>query len=206
MQKPTPPLLVTSTRRQPRLAFYMGCCPHRRTDRVSLGKRACAAPSSAARAGARVFVEGGSNAGRVLRVGRTVPFRRKQCVSPAPVATPATEAAAARSPSIHSDVAAPCCIACLHRNAHQTCARTVRSWFLERSRSALLMKLLSAATALLQAGQGGRRASPRRRPGTAHECPDCGVHGLLYTSYERPSGSAHRVLAWCPECLTTVEL
>ena len=46
---------------------------------------------------------------------------------------------------------------------------------LERSRAALLMKLPSAAASAaarrLHACQGGRRAPPRRRPGTAHELP-----------------------------------
>jgi hypothetical protein len=82
--------------------------------------------------------------------------------------------------------------------------------FPERSRSALLMKLLSAATALQLAGYKPARVVGERHLDAAQaqrmSCPDCGAHGLRYNSYERPSGSAHRGLAWCPECLTTVEL
>jgi hypothetical protein len=82
--------------------------------------------------------------------------------------------------------------------------------FLERPRSALLMKLLSAATALQLAGYKPARVVGERHLDAAQaqrmSCPDCGAHGLRYTSYERASGSAHRGLAWCPECLTTVEL
>ena len=74
----------------------------------------------------------------------------------------------------------------------------------------LLMKLLSAATALQLAGYKPARVVGERHLDAAQaqrmSCPDCGAHGLLYNSYERPSGSAHRGLAWCPECLTTVEL
>jgi hypothetical protein len=82
--------------------------------------------------------------------------------------------------------------------------------FLERSRSALLMKLLSAATALQLAGYKPARVVGERHLDAAQaqrmSCPDCGAHGLRYNAYERPSGSSHRGLAWCPECLTTVEL
>jgi hypothetical protein len=82
--------------------------------------------------------------------------------------------------------------------------------FLERPRPALLMKLLSAATALQLAGYKPARVVGERHLDAAQaqrmSCPDCGAYGLRYTSYERPSGSAHRGLAWCPECLTTVEL
>jgi hypothetical protein len=102
-----------------------------------------------------------------------------------------------------------CRIACLHGNARQTCARTISS-FRARSRSALLMKLLSAAAALQLAGYEPARVVGERHLDAAQaqrmSCPDCGAHGLRYNSYERPSGSAHRGLAWCPECLTTVEL
>jgi hypothetical protein len=82
--------------------------------------------------------------------------------------------------------------------------------FPERSRSALVMKLLSAATALQLAGYKPARVVGERHLDAAQAermtCPDCGSHGLRYNSYERPSGSAHRGLAWCPKCLTTVEL
>ena len=81
---------------------------------------------------------------------------------------------------------------------------------LERSRSALLMKLSSAATALQLAGYLPARVVGERHLDAAQAqrmgCPDCGAHGLRYNAYERPSGSAHRGLAWCPDCLTTVEL
>jgi hypothetical protein len=82
--------------------------------------------------------------------------------------------------------------------------------FSERSRSALLMKLLSAATALQLAGYKPAKVVGERHLDAAQaqrmSCPDCGAHGLRYNAYERPSGSSHRGLAWCPECLTTVEL
>ena len=82
--------------------------------------------------------------------------------------------------------------------------------FLERSRSALLMKLFSAATALQRAGYKPARVVGERHLDAAQaqrmSCPGCGAHGLRYNSYERPCGSAHRGLAWCAECLTTVEL
>jgi hypothetical protein len=82
--------------------------------------------------------------------------------------------------------------------------------FPERSRSALLMKLLSAAAALQLAGYRPARVVGERHLDAAQaqrmSCPDCGAYGLRYNSYVRPSGSAHRGLAWCPECLTTVEL
>jgi hypothetical protein len=72
------------------------------------------------------------------------------------------------------------------------------------------MKLLSAATALQLAGYKPARVVGERHLDAAQaqrmSCPDCGAHGLRYNSYERPCGSTHRGLAWCPECLTTVEL
>jgi hypothetical protein len=72
------------------------------------------------------------------------------------------------------------------------------------------MKLLSAATALQLAGYKPARVVGERHLDAAQaqrmSCPDCGGHGLRYNSYERPSGSTRRGLAWCPECLTTVEL
>jgi hypothetical protein len=80
----------------------------------------------------------------------------------------------------------------------------------EQPRSALLMKLSSAATALQLAGYKPARVVGERHLDAAQaqrmSCPDCGAHGLRYNSYERPSGWAHRGLACCPEGLTTVEL
>ena len=95
------------------------------------------------------------------------------------------------------------------RKRSQTRARTISSCSPERSRSALLMKLLSAATALQLAGYKPARAVGERHLDAAQaqrmSCPDCGAYGLRYNSYKRPSGSSHRGLAWCPECLTTVD-
>jgi hypothetical protein len=80
----------------------------------------------------------------------------------------------------------------------------------ERPRPALPMKLSSAAATLHLAGYKPVRVVGERHLDAAQaqrmSCPDCGAHGLRYNSYERPSGSSHRGLAWCPECLTTVEL
>jgi hypothetical protein len=76
--------------------------------------------------------------------------------------------------------------------------------------SAPLMKLSAAATALQLAGYQPARVVGERHLDAAQaqrmSCPDCGAHGLHYNSYERPSGSSHRGLAWCPKCLTTLEL
>ena len=72
------------------------------------------------------------------------------------------------------------------------------------------MKLSSAVTALRLAGYEPARVVGERHLDAAQAermfCPDCGTHGLRYDSYERTPGAAHRGLAWCPECLTTVEL
>ena len=72
------------------------------------------------------------------------------------------------------------------------------------------MKLSSAAATLQLAGYKPARVVGERHLDAAQaermSCPDCGAHGLRYNAYERPSGSPHRGLAWCPECLTTVEL
>jgi hypothetical protein len=80
----------------------------------------------------------------------------------------------------------------------------------ERPRPALPMKLSSAAATLQLAGYKPARVVGERHLDAAQaqrmSCPDCGAHGLRYNSYEHPSGSSHRGLAWCPECLTTVEL
>jgi hypothetical protein len=82
--------------------------------------------------------------------------------------------------------------------------------FPERPRPALPMKLSSAAATLQLAGYKPARVVGERHLDAAQaqrmSCPDCGAHGLRYNSYERPSRSSHRGLAWCPECLTTVEL
>jgi hypothetical protein len=80
----------------------------------------------------------------------------------------------------------------------------------ERPRHALPMKLSSAAATLQLAGYKPARVVGERHLDAAQaqrmSCPDCGAHGLRYNSYEHPSGSSHRGLAWCPKCLTTVEL
>jgi hypothetical protein len=95
--RPSSRLRRAKLRRLRDLAFYMGCYPHRRKDRVSLGKRGCAATCSALRAGAcRLRRRRKARRGRVLRVGPTAPVSSETGVSLAPVATPATEAAAAR--------------------------------------------------------------------------------------------------------------
>ena len=82
--------------------------------------------------------------------------------------------------------------------------------FPERPRPALPMKLSSAAATLQLAGYKPAKVVGERHLDAAQaqrmSCPDCGAHGLRYNSYEHPSGSSHRGLAWCPECLTTVEL
>jgi hypothetical protein len=82
--------------------------------------------------------------------------------------------------------------------------------FPERPRPTMPMKLSSAAATLQLAGYKPARVVGERHLDAAQaqsmSCPDCGAHGLRYNSYERPSGSSHRGLAWCPECLTTVEL
>jgi hypothetical protein len=197
-------------RRPDRLAFYMGYCRHRRKDRVSLGKRGCAATCSASRAGAcrlrRRRKQGGVEC---FGLGRLRPFRwnrrepgasgdtRYRSSGGAPRRRSAVGAA-----SLSHRVSA-------RKRSPNLCKNDIVV-FLERSRSALPMKLLSAATALQLAGYKPARVVGERHLDAAQaqrmSCPDCGAHGLRYNSYQRPSGSAHRGLAWCPECLTTVEL
>ena len=95
------------------------------------------------------------------------------------------------------------------RKRSQTCARTISSCF-PSDRDPPAMKLSSAAATLQLAGYKPARVVGERHLDAAQaqrmSCPDCGAHGLRYNSYEHPSGSSHRGLAWCPECLTTVEL
>jgi hypothetical protein len=113
------------------------------------------------------------------------------------------------SPSIRSGGAVPVALRVCTETLANLCKNDIVV-FPERPRPALPMKLSSAAATLQLAGYKPVRVVGERHLDAAQaqrmSCPDCGAHGLRYNSYERPSGSSHRGLAWCPECLTTVEL
>ena len=138
-------------------------------------------------------------------------------VSAAPAEASAHRGAAAARLGVIEVAALPPSHCVSARKRPQTCARTILSRVPRaiaiRPADEALVRCHRAAARWLQACQGGRRAPPRRRAGTAHELPRLRrlraalrAYGLRYNSYVRPSGSAHRGLAWCPECLTTVEL
>jgi hypothetical protein len=98
--------------------------PPQWASRQRIVRRSVAAPQRALRREQEraVFVEGGSKVGSSASGWATAPVSSETAASLAPVAIPATEAAAARLA-----VDPRCRIACLHGNARQTCARTISS-------------------------------------------------------------------------------
>jgi hypothetical protein len=112
--------------------------------------------------------------GRVLRVGPTAPVSSETGVSLAPVATPATEAAAARLAVDPQwallPVASRVCTETLAKLVQERYRRVPRAIAIRPADEALVRRHRAAARRL-QARQGGRRAPPRRRPSTAHELP-----------------------------------